>query len=75
MTKLVEREPLIFIRSAPKPTREFLAEMVVVDEDGKQTIIPMSLRRTLLIATTGLSLMHNKGVWDEQEARSSDTIH
>lgn len=68
------REKLAYLRSAPDPSFEYLAEIVVVDENGTQTIVPISLHRTLLIATTGLSLMHNKGVWNAEEGPTSN-IH
>ena len=63
-----KREKLAFLRAAPEPSHEYLAEIVVMDEDGKQIIVPISLHRTLLIATTGLSLMHNRHVWKAQDS-------
>lgn len=68
----IKREKLAFIRAAPKPSNKHLAEIVVVDEEGNQTVVPISLQRTLLIATTGLSLMHNKGVWHDDETDNEE---
>lgn len=67
-----KREKLAFIRAAPEPSNKHLADIVVVDEEGNQTVVPISLQRTLLIATTGLSLMHNKGVWHEDKTDNEE---
>lgn len=74
-----ESKSLAFIRSAEDPSFEHLADMCVVDEQGKMTVVPLSLRHTLLIATTGLSLMHGNGVLQDakqdDEDGSPSTIH